>query len=370
VAHVAKRNGKYQAAYRGPDGRERTKTFDRKVDATAWLTSVEHSKLSGAYVDPSAGKVTFRDYAEQWRAVQIHRGSTATLVEQHLRLHIYPTLGGRPIAAVRPSEIQALVHGLGQRLSPSTVSVVYGRVAAVFGAAVRDRVVASSPCAGVKLPSAAASSQGIKLLTLDQVLAMADAVPDRYRALIIAGAGLGLRPAELFGLAADRVDFLRRTVRVDQQLVRKTGGVELGPLKTPASYRTVPLPAVVGDALARHMAMYPPHPESGLIFTSGTGGPVWHRSFADVWSNARQRAGVPGWATPHDWRHWYASALIQSGASVKTVQARLGHSSAVTTLNVYGHLWPDSDDATRAAIDEMLNPADKARTATPADNAV
>ena len=51
---------------------------------------------------------------------------------------------------------------------------------------------------------------------------------------------------------------------------------------------------------------------------------------------------------------YYASLLIRHGESVKTVQSRLGHASAVETLDTYSHLWPDSDDRTRDAIDSVL----------------
>jgi len=97
------------------------------------LASVEHSKLTGAYIDPAAGRVMFRDYAEAWRQVQPHRAGTTIAVEQHLRLHVYPALGARPIAAVRTSEVQALVRSLSETLAPSTLAVVYGRVTAVSG---------------------------------------------------------------------------------------------------------------------------------------------------------------------------------------------------------------------------------------------
>jgi len=70
-----------------------------------------------------------------------------------------------------------------------------------------------------------------------------------------------------------------------------------------------------------------------------------------VFEAAARRAGLPQWATPHDFRHYFASVLIRSGASVKVVQARLGHSSAKTTLDVYGHLFADEEDRTPAAID-------------------
>jgi integrase len=66
----------------------------------------------------------------------------------------------------------------------------------------------------------------------------------------------------------------------------------------------------------------------------------------------------------HDLRHAYASALIDAGESVKVIQERLGHASAVMTVDVYGHLWPASDDRTRTAVDAFLTaPADSVRTA-------
>lgn len=355
MAHVERRGAdRWRARYRTPDGRERSRTFRRKVDAERFLTSVEHEKLSGSYVDPAAGRLTFRDYAEQWREVQIHRAATATSVEQHLRLHVYPRIGDRPIGSIRPSEIQALVRSLDQDLAASTIGVVQGRVAAVFHAAVRDRVIPSSPCIGIKLPRARAAA-ALDVLTTTNIQDLAEAVPDRYGALVLTGAGTGLRPGELFGLPINHVDFLHRTIRVNQQLVRVRGeGVRVGPLKTQASYRDVPLPAVIADVLAAHIQIWAPHDELGLIFTNRDGGPIQQHPFAVVWAMARRGAGVPSWATPHDLRHYYASLLIQSGASIKVLQTRLGHASAKTTLDTYGHLFPDEADRTRAALDDEL----------------
>ena len=69
---------------------------------------------------------------------------------------------------------------------------------------------------------------------------------------------------------------------------------------------------------------------------------------------ARKQAPVRQDASWHDLRHYYASLLIRHGESVKTVQARLGHASAVETLDTYAHLWPDSEDRTRQAIEAEL----------------
>jgi integrase len=60
--------------------------------------------------------------------------------------------------------------------------------------------------------------------------------------------------------------------------------------------------------------------------------------------------GLPQGFRFHDLRHYFASLLIADGLDVKTVQARLRHASAKTTLDVYGHLWPDKDEATRATV--------------------
>lgn len=357
MAHIEKQaSGRWRARYRAPDGRAHSKTFDRKVDAERFLIGIEHSKLTGGYVEPSAGKVTFRTFAEQWRTVQLHRPGTAQSVEQHLRLHVYPYIGHRPIGAIRPSEIETLVHHLAAELAPSTIHVVFGRIVTVFRAAVRDRIVTSSPCVGVRLPPEKPSSL-VTVLTTADVLAMAAAVPERYAAFVMFGAATGLRPGEMFGLTLDRVRFLSRSVVVDQQLVRVSHGVGLGPLKTRSSYRTVPLPQVAANHLAAHLARWPAHPDTGVVFTNERGNPIQQYPFSVLWEKARGKAGVADWATPHDLRHYFASALIRSGASVKVVQARLGHASAKTTLDVYGHLFPDEEDRTRAAIDAELGTA-------------
>jgi integrase len=92
------------------------------------------------------------------------------------------------------------------------------------------------------------------------------------------------------------------------------------------------------------------------------GQPVKRNSFGKVWRRAVDTAGAEGLRL-HDMRHVYASALIDAGESVKTVQRRLGHSSAAMTLDVYSHLWPDSDERVRAAIDAAFGaPADSVRT--------
>ena len=154
---------------------------------------------------------------------------------------------------------------------------------------------------------------------------------------------------------------MRRTLRVDRQLVTISGKPPfLAPPKTAASVRSIPLPAVVLDALASHLTGFPPGPD-GLIFTTESGNPIRRTSFGDVWRAAVKAANAPVGTGFHELRHYYASLLIRHSESVKVVQARLGHASASETLDTYSHLWPDSDDRTRAAVDSVLL-ADSVRT--------
>lgn len=358
----------WRARYRDSAGKEHAKHFARKVDAQRWLDEVTASIVTGQYVDPRAGKVRFREYAEQWRASQVHRPSTAAHVETMLRRHAYPTFGDKPLAAILPSDVQAWVARLSATLAPSTVAVVHGLVSGVFRSAVRDRKVASSPCEGTRLPKASPKRvTPLPLETLDAIVAKA---PEQWRAAVVLAASTGMRQGEVLGLTVDRIDFLRRVVKVDRQLVTVAGRTPfLAPPKTRSSVRDIPLPQVAVDALADHIARTRPAavpltwetPERvaevsvELLFTD-RGEPWSRQQFGRAW-----RAVTT--ADFHELRHLYASLLIRHGESVKTVQARLGHKDASETLNTYSHLWPDSDDRTREAIDSVLvAPADSLRT--------
>lgn len=348
---VTKRPGesRWRARFYDDQGKEHSRRFDRKADGERWVRESKAALDRGQFIDPKAGKVTVRDYAESWRQAASHRPTTRAHVETMLRRHVYPAFGDRALASVRPSEVQAWVTGL--PLAPSTVGVVHGLLAGVYTAALRDRLVTSSPCEHTRLPKVV--KQRIVPLTDDQVRALVAVVPDPYRALVLLAAGTGLRQGEAVGLTVDRIDFLRARLTVDQQLVTVAGREPyLAPPKTAASQRTVPLPQVVVEALARHLEAYP---TDGLVFTDDQGRPIRRSWFsAHVWRPAVAAAGLPDGTGFHDLRHYYASTLIHHGASVKVVQDRLGHASASETLDTYSHIWPDSDEDTRSAIDAAL----------------
>jgi integrase len=142
-------------------------------------------------------------------------------------------------------------------------------VSGIFRAAVRDRLIVANPCDGTRLPKTTPSR--VEPLPVETVHALAVAVPARYRALVILAAGSGMRQGECLGLTGDRLDFLRRVVHVDRQLVTVTGRPSfLTAPKTAASVRKIPLPQVVLDALAAHLGAFPPLGD-GFVFVTAAG---------------------------------------------------------------------------------------------------
>ncbi len=110
------RNGEIIRTYRvrwwGPNGKQRSKSFKRKVDADRFAATVSADIVRGPYIDPDAGKVRFEDYAEHWLKAQSFEEGTFVAVESRLRNHAYPALGQRFLNDIQPSSIQSWISSL------------------------------------------------------------------------------------------------------------------------------------------------------------------------------------------------------------------------------------------------------------------
>lgn len=360
MASVSKRvrAGKvsFLVRWRDEERRECKRSFPRKTDADKFRAAIEHQLNSGTYVDPKAGKITFREYGEAWRALmhtpdgasdgrQPHRTNTARRVESNLRVHVYPAIGDRPLSAIRHSEIQALVGRMAATLKPSSVRPVVRTLSSVFNAAVRDRLIPFDPSDDVGLPEL--DEVEVRFPTVEELDRMVDELPRRFQAIALVAALAGLRPAEVYGLKVSDVNFFRKEIRVRQQ--SQPHGI--GPLKNRSAYRTVPIGDELKAVLAEHLAEYPAKGDE-FIFRAANGRVMSDALLKQAWMHARNRAAVAG-LTMHHLRHFYASVLIRAGLSVKEVSKRLGHKNAAMTLNVYTGLWPEDDDRTREAIDQL-----------------
>jgi integrase len=340
-----------------PGGPQKSRQFERKIDAQHFLTSIEHSKLAGTYVDPAKGKITLKGYSLAWleRMTPTWRPATATLVEGNLRNHVLGApIGRQPIGAIRRSDVEAWASAL--KLAPGTVATVRQHLGQVLTAAVDDGLIPRNPALGARLPRLEAKrARPVDRVTIE---ALAAAAPDWFVIAIALGVGLGLRQAEATGLTVDRVDFLRRTVRIDRQLVTASSTASLEPPKTASSFRTIPLPTFVGDALAAHLAEHGTG-EHGLILHSPGGSPVLRNTFGRVWRDMRTDATVF-----HDLRHTFASTLLSNGVSIKAVADWMGHANATVTLKTYAHLMPVDEDRARGILDRAFSAEDQLRTGT------
>lgn len=349
-----KPNGGYLARWREADGRQRARSFSRKRDAEVFLAAVTIDTLQGRYVAPDAGRERLGTYARGWALAQPWRPQTRQRMMHVIDSQLVPRWGLTPVRSIRPSMVQAWVGEMtASGLAPSTVESYLRVLAAVMITARRDRLIHESPTDGVTLPRREQNASALVPLTLEQVHSIAANVPVHYRALVLTSAGLGLRQGEACGLTVDRIDFLRRHVRIDRQLISPSGKgpVVFGPPKTPSSNRVLTLPDSVGEVLAAHLAQFDPGID-GLVFTSSTGARLRRSTWGKAYKVAARESGVD--SSTHDLRHHCASVLISAGVSIKAVQGFLGHKNASETLDTYGHLMPGDEDRVRAAIDESI----------------
>jgi integrase len=364
-------NGKWVARYEERNGKQHQKTFDLKRDAVAWIAKAREQISDGSHIDSEGSRTLFGDYVERWFAAQPYKPRTRLSHRSRLDSHILPRFATHPLHKILPTEVQGWVTDLEERYTGGTVRNSFNLLSSALDGATRDRLLRTNPAKGTSVPRF--TTKKVIPLTVDQVRAIETVMPPRWGAAVVVGYGTGLRISEVLGLTTERVDFLRRELHVTHQLEVLPGRPpRLTPPKSKAGDRTIPLPTIVVDALAAHLAQFPAtavdldvvdrgkpaHRETRhLIFTNDRSGPQPAGGFGrDVLSVAMtkvNRVGFPpGEVTFHAFRHHYASLLLQSrSVSIKALQEYLGHEDATVTLNTYGHLIPGTEDETRKAVD-------------------
>ena len=155
MAHVRKTaDGTWQARYRAPDGRERARNFRRKVEAEAFLATIEADKLRGERTDPRRARITFAEWNTQ---VQQSRVNLAASTRENdgsvIRSLILPTFGNAALSAIEPGHIRTWVADLVTAdYSPSTIRRAYTLLQLTLDMAVVDGRLARSPCRRIALP--------------------------------------------------------------------------------------------------------------------------------------------------------------------------------------------------------------------------
>jgi integrase len=347
-------SGRWQARYTGPDGIERPapQTFTRKRDAEAWLTHTEAELLTGSWLSPAAGSVKLADYAERWVTERPGlRPRTAELYRGLLRRHVLPALGAHELGQVTlPVVRQWRAERIAAGVGGVTVAKTYRLLKAIFNTAVDDERVRRNPC---RIPGAGVEASPERpTATLDEVFALAGAIEPRFRALVLLATFTGIRWGEAIALRRRHVDLSRRTLRVEASVSEVNGALVVGPPKTAAGVRTIAIPGAIIDDLRTHLAKYAEPGAEGRVFTGAKGATIRRGNWATIWKRACVAAGIEGLHF-HDLRHTGNTLAAGTGASLRDLMTRMGHSSTRAAL-IYQHATSERDHAIAASLDDLV----------------
>ncbi|MEU3528986.1 site-specific integrase [Streptomyces sp. NPDC038707] len=371
------------------------RSFDALQDAKTWLAQAQTDARRGEFVDPRDGAVSLAEYiATHWWPTQSGDPATIERTEQRVRGHIVPHLGAQPLNAIGTEVLRHWKKRLEKDLGPSSIRLVWSTLSSILQAAVEDRRLGRNPCRSSTVGPPAATPGRVEAWPPERVLAVREALPERYRLLVVLGAGLGLRQGEAFGLALEDIDFAKEVVHVQRQ-VKVVGAKLCFALPKGRKVRDVPLPSSVARAIRQHMELFAPvpgtlpwddprpaetpveakhrRPRTYNLLVTRHDRKVINRNYfnTQVWKPALATAGViallkegsansaPVWEPSrehgfHALRHFYTSEVLEAGESVISLARWLGHSDPGFTLRKYAHFLPRAGARGSAAINTVF----------------
>jgi integrase len=332
-------------------------TFVRRSEAERYLSLVEVQIARGDWTDPARAKIKLGDYAERWIVERPGlRPRTVELYRWLLRRHIRPLLGDVPLGKIdtpliREWRSKLLVDGV----SASATAKAYRFLRAVLMTATNeDHILPRNPCQVRGADRERPAERPV--LTTSEVLAVADAVPARYRAMILLTTFASLRFGEVTALERADVDVEASAVRVRRSFVEVRGeGLVAGPPKSQAGVRTVALPRAIADTMRRHLDEYVGPSSTALVFTGPRGAPISRGNFRKLtgWKDVLASVGLVG-VRFHDLRHTGNTMAAGSGVSTRDLMARMGHDSIRAAI-IYQHATTEADAKIAAALDAELS---------------
>ncbi len=335
-----RKNARWQARYLDPDTFRLVpapSTFATKADADRWLANKRSELDRGVLIDEREGS---RPLSHWWpgylKSVAALRTSTVTSYEAAWRLRIEPRFGATPVRRIRVSQVgDWLADLVASGVSAAKAIEAYGVLKRVIDRAVRDRALYANPCALRSTPLPRSMPRVRPVLTPAQVEQLANAMKSPMDATLVRVLAYGgLRIGEALALRRKDFDPDLNTLRVHSSVRDVAGHLEVGATKTYEA-RTVTLPG----SLVRELAAQHGDDMEALIFPGHLGAHRRYRNFRrDAWDPAVDATGLA--VTPHDLRATCASLLVDAGASIKDVQAQLGHADISTTMNLYARVRP------------------------------
>jgi integrase len=259
-----------------------------------------------------------------------------------------------------------------QKLSARTRRQRFSFFSGMMDWAVASEIIGRNPCKKVKGAGSRAKAirehkSNARRLTTREVLAMLDAAPPRYRAMLWLMAGCGLRLGEAMAVSRDQIDFKAETLRVDFQIAEdgdtesgKNSAIQRRHIKARDEGepgRTVPLPPNVAFELRRHIKNHGVWGPERLLFPNVTRTGHLYASYfyPKIWMEALGKGQVE-YCKAHSLRHYYGSRLLYAGVPENDVADWMGHSSTDVLREHYHYIFDGAEQRGRAAIATMLTP--------------
>lgn len=336
------------------DGKRKRKEkggFNTKKECESALrTAIKEYENCGSAIEES--NITVSDYFDFWYKEYVMLNCKYNTQDYYKRLiknHIKPSIGSYKLKSLTPTILQELVNkkyleGLCKHSLDNFFGVLSG---ALKYAVYPCRYIKENPAQYIRLPKDHKPKESVKTLSLGQFKTITERFPfgsNFYVTLQIAF-HTGLRGGEVTALTWDNIDFNNKSLTVDHTLVNKgVEGFELDTPKTKTSSRTI----AIGDTLIAILKKQKKwqvenklkygryYTDSNWVCTKENGEHITTNSIKYLSRVVNYELGIN--FNFHMLRHTHATMLLEHGANIKDIQARLGHTNISTTMDTYSHV--------------------------------